>query len=132
AYKGTARFALFWQGLIFVLLFLFADQLSVLFSDDAEVSGWLSLWMVLVPAGFGFQAITFLSASSFNALHQPMRAMRISLFRLFIMYVPLGWLGSELFGLPGMFAALVLANGITALLAYSWMNAYLRRLSGRV
>ncbi|KEA65297.1 Multi antimicrobial extrusion protein [Marinobacterium lacunae] len=132
AYKGAARFALAWQGLIFVLLFLFADQLSMLFSDDAEVSGWLSLWMVLVPAGFGFQAITFLSASSFNALHQPMRAMRISLFRLFIMYVPLGWLGSELFGLPGMFAALVLANSITALLAYSWMNAYLRRLSGRV
>jgi putative MATE family efflux protein len=127
-YLGAVRFALVWQGLIFVLLFLFADPLSGLFTDDPEVSRWLALWMVLVPAGFGFQAITFLSASSFNALHQPMRAMRISLFRLFIMYVPLGWLGSVLFGLDGMFAALVLANGITAFLAYSWMRRYLRRL----
>ncbi|WP_246590059.1 MATE family efflux transporter [Marinobacterium ramblicola] len=132
AYIGAARFALIWQGLIFLALFVFSGTLSTLFSDDAEVSRWLGLWMVLVPAGFGFQAITFLSASSFNALHQPMRAMRISLFRLFIMYVPLGWLGSELFGLPGMFAALVLANGITAFIAYSWMNGYLRRLCARV
>lgn len=128
AYMGAVRFALIWQGIIFVMLFLFSDPLSMLFSDDADVSRWLALWMALVPAGFGFQAITFLSASSFNALHQPMRAMRISLFRLFIMYVPLGWLGSLLFGLPGMFAALVLANGITAFIAYSWMSAYLSRL----
>jgi putative MATE family efflux protein len=128
-YAGAVRFALLWQGLIFVLLFLFADSLAALFTDDPDVTRWLALWMVLVPAGFGFQAITFLSASSFNALHQPMRAMRISLFRLFIMYVPLGWLGSILFGLPGMFAALVIANGLTALLAWRWMRAYLERLS---
>lgn len=89
---------------------------------------WLALWMVMVPAGFGFQAITFLSASSFNALHQPMRAMRISLFRLFVMYIPLSWLGSLMFGLPGMFAGLVVANGITAYLAWSWMRRYLGRL----
>ena len=128
-YAGAVRFALVWQGLIFVLLFLFSAPLSALFTEDPEVTRWLGLWMVLVPAGFGFQAITFLSSSSFNALHQPMRAMRISLFRLFVMYVPLGWLGSLLFGLAGMFAALVIANGVTALLAYSWMRTYLARLN---
>ncbi|WP_432696281.1 MATE family efflux transporter [Marinobacterium sp. YM272] len=128
AYMWAVRFALIWQGLVYLLLFLFADPMAALFTEDADVSRWLALWMVLVPAGFGFQAITFLSASSFNALHQPMRAMRISLFRLFIMYVPLGWLGSLLFGLDGMFAALVIANGITATLAYTWMRRYLSRL----
>ncbi|TCK16433.1 MATE family efflux transporter [Marinobacterium mangrovicola] len=129
AYMGAVRFALIWQGLIYLALFIFANPLAILFTEDPEVSRWLALWMVVVPAGFGFQAITFLSASSFNALHQPMRAMRISLFRLFIMYVPLGWLGSLLFGLEGMFAALVLANGITATLAYTWMRRYLARLA---
>ncbi len=131
AYIGSVRFALAWQALIFLLLFLFSAPLSLLFSDDPEVARWLGLWMLIVPAGFGFQASTFLSASSFNALHQPMRAMRISLLRLFVMYVPLGWLGSLLFGLPGMFAALVLANGITAAIAWLWMNAYLTRLGSR-
>lgn len=128
AYRGAVRFALGWQLLIFALLVLLSGPVSGLFSDDPEVARWLLLWMLIVPAGFGFQAVTFLSASSFNALHQPMRAMRISLFRLFLMYVPLGWLGNTLFGLTGMFSALVLANAITALTARLWVRRYLHRL----
>jgi len=128
AYRGAVRFALAWQLLIFALLVLLSGPISGLFSDDPEVARWLQLWMVIVPAGFGFQAVTFLSASSFNALHQPVRAMRISLFRLFLMYVPLGWLGNLLFGLTGMFVALVIANAITALVAHFWVRRYLRAL----
>jgi len=51
--------------------------------------------------------------------------MRISLFRLFLMYIPLGYLGSRLFGLTGLFAALVIANVITALVARFWVWRYL-------
>lgn len=130
AYRGAISFALGWQLLIFLLLVLVSAPVSQLFADDPEVARWLQLWLLIVPAGFGFQATTFLSASSFNALHQPMRAMRISLFRLFLMYVPLGWLGNHLFGLTGMFCALVVANAITAAVASSWMRRYLRRLAG--
>jgi len=131
AWQGAVRFALVWQLLIFALLVLISGPVSSLFGDDPTVARWLQLWLVIVPAGFGFQAVTFLSASSFNALHQPMRAMRISLFRLFLMYVPLGWLGSTLYGLTGMFVALVLANAMTALVARFWMKRYLRALSAK-
>jgi putative MATE family efflux protein len=122
AYRGATRFALLWQLLVFVLLVVFSGPLSRLFSADPEMARWLRLWILIVPAGFGFQAVTFLSASSFNALHQPLRAMRISLFRLFLMYIHLG---SRLFGLTGLFAALVIANVITALVARFWVWRYL-------
>jgi len=128
AYRGAIRFALVWQLLIFALLVLSSGAIAQLFSADPEVARWLQMWMLIVPAGFGFQAITFLSASSFNALHQPMRAMRISLFRLFLMYVPLGWLGNHFFGLTGMFSALVIANAITAIVASLWVRRYLKTL----
>ncbi|MBA4501325.1 MATE family efflux transporter [Marinobacterium marinum] len=128
AYRGAIRFALLWQLLIFGVLVLASGSIAQLFSDDPAVARWLQTWMLIVPAGFGFQAMTFLSASSFNALHQPMRAMRISLFRLFLMYVPLGWLGNQLFGLTGMFCALVVANAITAVVASSWVKRYLQAL----
>lgn len=131
AYRGAVRFALGWQLLIFGVLVLLSGPLSRLFTDDEQVARWLQLWLLIVPAGFGFQATTFLSASAFNALHQPMRAMRISLFRLFLMYVPLGWLGNHFFGLTGMFMALVCANAITALVASIWMRRYLKTLDYR-
>lgn len=129
AYRGAVRFALVWQLVIFALLVAISGPVSHLFSDDENVAHWLQLWLVIVPAGFGFQATTFLSASSFNALHQPMRAMRISLFRLFILYVPLAWLGNYLYDLKGMFIALVIANALTALMASVWIRGYLNKLS---
>lgn len=129
AYQSAIQFALLWQLLVYLLLALSAGWVAQLFSDDPDVLRWLTLWILIVPLGFGFQATTFLSSSTFNALHQPLRAMRVSLVRLFLLYVPLGWLGNHLFELKGMFIALVCANALTALFAWFWMIRFQRRLA---
>lgn len=129
AYNSSIQFALIWQLLVYLLLALSAGWVAELFTDDQAVMRWLTLWILIVPLGFGFQATTFLSASTFNALHQPLRAMRISLVRLFLLYVPLGWLGNELFELKGMFVALVCANALTALFAWFWSVKFQKRLA---
>ncbi|RRD00240.1 MATE family efflux transporter [Amphritea balenae] len=128
AYRAAVKFALLWQAFIYVLLLMFAGGIGALFSDNDEVVDLISLWVLIVPLGFGFQAVTFLTASSFNALHQPIRAMRISIFRLFILYVPLGCAGNYLDGLQGMFIGFVVANMCTAAIAFWWMRRHLRRL----
>ncbi len=127
-YLGAVRFALGWQLLVYGGLLLGSDFLVSLFTGDDRVRELLGLWLLLVPVGFGCQAVTFLTASAFNALHQPLRAMRISVTRLFIFYVPLGWLGSVFAGLEGMFAGLVLANVLIAVMAFYWMQRHLARL----
>jgi len=129
AYQGMIRFALGWQLMVYLLLLLFAEPLAAFFSDDQRVQSLIELWLLLVPVGFGCQAVTFLTASAFNALHQPLRAMRISVIRLFVLYVPLGWLGSQMAGLEGMFAGLVVANMVVAGVAWYWMQRHLGRLS---
>ncbi|MDO6562912.1 MATE family efflux transporter [Amphritea sp. 1_MG-2023] len=128
AYLFAVKFAIIWQALIYLGLLLFAGGIGALFSDNDEVISLISLWLLIVPLGFGFQAVTFLTASSFNALHQPIRAMRISIFRLFCLYVPLGLLGNYIADLLGMFIGFVIANMCTAAMAYWWMNRYLNRL----
>ncbi len=128
AYQSSIQFALIWQLFVYLVLALSAGWVAQLFTDDPEVQRWLTLWILIVPLGFGFQAAIFLSSSTFNALHQPLRALRISLVRLFLLYVPLGWLGNHLFELKGMFVALVVANALTALFAWFWML----RVQGRL
>ncbi|WP_235263567.1 MATE family efflux transporter [Nitrincola sp. A-D6] len=128
AYALVIRFALAWQVVIYLFLLIFSAPLAALFSDDPEVTRLIRLWILIVPLGFGFQATTFLSASAFNALHQPLLALKVSLIRLFLMYLPLGWLGNQLFGLEGLFSALVLANILTAIIAWSWMRQKLTGL----
>jgi len=128
AYRGALIFALLWQLVIYFILQLGSGFIITTFADSAAVEGPLLLWLLLVPAGFGLQAVTFLSASSFNALHRPMRALSISLVRLFVFYVPLALLGNHWFGLNGMFAAFVLANACTACVAFLSMRQLLTSL----
>ncbi|WP_417226398.1 MATE family efflux transporter [Amphritea sp.] len=128
AYLSAVKFALLWQAIVYLLLLLFAGGIGSLFSDNESVISLIGLWILIVPLGFGFQAVTFLTASSFNALHQPIRAMRISVFRLFCLYVPLGLLGNYLADLQGMFIGFVIANMCTAAMSYWWMQRHLKRL----
>ena len=128
AYGLALKFALLWQLVVYLALLSQGEAIAALFSDQSSVQSWIIIWLGIVPMGFGFQAVTFLTASSFNAMHQPMRAMRISLIRLFVFYVPMAWLGSTFFGLTGMFVALVIANSCTALVAWYLMRQYAQRL----
>ena len=126
AYRMVIGFSLFWQFLVFILLIFVAEDVATLFSGNNTVQSLIVLWIFIVPFGFAFQAITFLTASSFNALHKPFMAMKISLARLFLFTVPFAWLGSQLFGLQGMFIALVVSNLCVAVLAWLSMSAHLR------
>jgi putative MATE family efflux protein len=127
AYLGAVKFALVWQLTVFILLWLNRDGVAHLFADSEAVIEPLMLWISIVPLGFGMQAVIFLSASTFNALHQPMRALRISITRLFIFCIPMAWVANHLFGLQGMFMAFVVANTLSALFAFLWVNKQIKR-----
>ncbi|WP_237748479.1 MATE family efflux transporter [Nitrincola nitratireducens] len=87
AYSSVIRFALCWQLGLYLVFILIADPVSNWFTSDPDVAYWIKIWILIVPVGFGFQATTFLSASTFNALHQPLKALWISLIRLFLLYL---------------------------------------------
>ena len=118
AYYGAIKFALVWQFLVFIILWIFRDFIADLFAASELIKTPLLMWLSIVPLGFGMQAVIFLSASTLNALHQPLRAMRISILRLFVFFIPMAWLANELGGLQAMFMAFVMANSVASLLAY--------------
>lgn len=128
AYRLVTGFSLVWQSAVFLVLLLVADGVASIFSDKSEVQTLIILWIFIVPIGFAFQAVTFLTASSFNALHQPIRAMKLSIARLFLFALPLAWVSSQLFGLKGMFISLVVSNLCVSLLAWWSMTRYLKKL----
>jgi len=45
------------------------------------------------------------SNSSLNVLHRPLHATAIAFIQMFVMFIPLAFLGSELFGIIGIFGA---------------------------
>jgi Na+-driven multidrug efflux pump len=57
-----------------------------------------------------------------------MRALQMSVIRLFIFYVPLAWLGGQLVGVLGVFAGGLLANGFIAVIALTVFKRNLAQL----
>lgn len=118
AYRLATKFIIGWQMLIYALLAVGAVLIAKVFSDDPEVTRTISLFLWIMPLGYGAQGIIILTNSSLNALHRPLSALYLSMARFFVFYVPLAFVGSKLFGLPGFFAGAVCGNMLMA--AISW------------
>jgi putative MATE family efflux protein len=126
AYKMCIKFVLAWQLLMFVIIAILAPYIADVFSSEQNVSEQITLFLLIVPLGYGLQGIIILTNSSFNAMHKPSAAMYLSLIRLFVCYVPIAALGSYLFGLVGLFWGCVVANFIAAAVSYFWFNKQLQ------
>ncbi|MBD3241081.1 MAG: hypothetical protein GF331_10890 [Chitinivibrionales bacterium] len=46
---------------------------------------------------------------------------------LFVLYVPLAWLGGNLLGLTGLFAGAALASFLSGILAFTWFEKRIAR-----
>lgn len=121
AYKQVIKFVMIWQFAVYVLLVATAHYIALAFSkDDPEVLNVIKLFIYTLPLGYGLQGIIILTNSSFNALHKPMQALVLSVIRLFVFYLPFAYLGSEWYGLPGLFIGCLIGNVFTALISYQW------------
>jgi Na+-driven multidrug efflux pump len=127
AYQLCCRFVLLWQALLYLVLAALAYPIAAVFTDNPQVAQLVRWFIWILPLAYGFQGIIILTNSSFNALHLPANAVLLSLFRLFVCYVPLAWLGGILFGVVGVFIGCIMANFVTAAVAYNWYNRVLQR-----
>ncbi|RUO41284.1 MATE family efflux transporter [Pseudidiomarina aestuarii] len=118
AYRLAVQSILLIQLVIYVVLVSLAPYIAAAFTDDPEVARIIRLFIYIMPLGYGLQGIIILTNSSFNALHRPLSALVLSVFRLFVMFVPLSYLGALWFDLNGLFVGGVVANCITAGVAW--------------
>ncbi len=122
AYRLATRFIMVWQLGVYVVLALVATLIAGTFSSDPKVVDTISLFIWIMPVGYGLQGIIILTNSSLNALHRPLSALYLSIARFFVFYVPLAYLGSQQFGLYGFFAGAVCGNFIMAMISWRTFN----------
>ena len=118
SYRLTMKFVLIWQLLIYGMMALSAQLIAAVFTEDPAVSRAIELFIWILPLGYGLQGVIILTNSAFNALHKPMMALYLSIARFFVFYVPMAWVGSQLFGLAGFYAGALLGNILMALLSW--------------
>ena len=129
-------FCLTWGGLVAVLLGTMGSEIAVWFDSDPGVVSSASVYLTLVPISYGALGIVFTASSALNGLGKPMLALGMSLFRLLLLYVPLAYLGSQLFGVFGIFGATCLSNVLVGLWAWfqhsRWSNPFAEVSSNQI
>ena len=106
----------------FGIFLLTAHLIAGIFDNNPDVINTTALYLHIVSISFGFYGIMLISSSSFNAINKPYPAIMIAFLRMFIIYIPLAFIGSRLFGIKGIFLSASLSNFIAGTVAYFWIK----------
>lgn len=110
ALLGSAKFSIISQFVLYVIIALLARPLAGLFSDDEAVIDYVVIFLYLVPFAYGALGMVIVVANALNAYNRPGASLLVNVARLFLLMLPMVWLGKELLGTNGVFAAIAIGN----------------------
>ncbi|MCK4524083.1 MATE family efflux transporter, partial [candidate division WOR-3 bacterium] len=120
--KYSHIFSMIYGLFSFGIFLLTAHLIAGIFDNNPDVINTTALYLHIVSISFGFYGIMLISSSSFNAINKPYPAIMIAFLRMFIIYIPLAFIGSRLFGIKGIFLSASLSNFIAGTVAYFWIK----------
>ena len=120
ALRQSFLFCMGWGLLMAVALGVGARSLSALFNQDPAVLAVATQYLWLVPISYGTAGIIQVASSAFNAMGKPIPSIVMTTARMFVLYIPLAYLGSRVAGPTGIFVAALVSNLVVGLGAYGW------------
>ncbi len=113
----SQKFSMLFNLAIFIFLYITAPFIARLFSQQEQVIEVIVMYLRIVPIGYGMQGIVLIVGGALNALRHPILAASLNLSQMLIIYVPLALLLSSIFGLPAIFASLVISYIVVGIIS---------------
>ncbi len=110
---------------------LSAVPVSRLFSDDPAVLEVLVTYLRLMPLCYAAVSVAVMCYNALMGLDRPHVAMWLTLIRNLCVYVPLAWLGSRIYGVPGLIVGVLVGAYLSAVVAW-WLYRHFQRIAGAV
>ena len=114
----SKRFALLWGAFMMIFLWLLARPVAGVFSSRPDVIETTVLYLRIVPIGYGAFGILIIIAITLIVLHKPFFAAGLMVLQMIILYIPLAFWWSAVFGIAGIFAALAVAFIISGVVSH--------------
>ena len=118
AAKLCIYFTLIYVSVSAVGFGIFASELASLFTRDPQSTQFIVDYYRYIPLTLIDYGVLIIVCACFNAIGTPIPSLWLTSIRMLGLYVPLSWLGSSLFGITGVIAAIATANIAAGLLAY--------------
>jgi len=120
ALQYSYRFCLGWALFVAVILGSEGQTIATLFNPSLKVVDVAANYFSLVPISYGAVGIILVTCSAFNAMGKPLLALSLSILQLFILYIPVAYVGNYVVGLTGIFTAAIVSNILVGFVAYYW------------
>ncbi|RYV04238.1 MATE family efflux transporter [Shewanella sp. OPT22] len=118
AVKLAIKFIFIFQTLLYIPLYFLAEPIAEVFSSDPLVLKWLSFYVMVLPLAYGPLGIVIIFANVLNAYHRPKSSLVINLSRLFLLMLPMAYLGAVIYGVHGLLMALPITNILMGLACF--------------
>lgn len=123
------KFIIILQLVIYAALMIFSGAIAALFSAEIVVQETIVLFLVIVPISYGLSGVVILINVSMNVLGKPKIALYINLLRLTVLYFPLAYFGSQVYGIKGLFVGVAIGNCLAFCLAIILLKRVLREVN---
>jgi putative MATE family efflux protein len=104
------------------------EPLIALFRPEAATLPSANHYVGILSLGFGFAGISIVSSGAFQGLGRGLPFLFLNTLRLVFLALPAGWLLSRTQGEYGLHYAPIIASGITAVVAATWILSTVSRL----
>lgn len=118
--KIAVRFIILLQLMVAAFWWILRPWMVSALTQDTSTALYLSSYIIWVPASYSALGVCILMVSVCNALGMPMRAVTISVVRLFLCYLPALALGAYLADMEGIYYGVLVGNVFAGLSAW-WM-----------
>jgi Na+-driven multidrug efflux pump len=116
--KYSNRFAVLWGIGTYVFLAVTAYNIAGIFNKDPVVIKTVAVYLRLAALGYTFYGVMSITVSVLNVLRKPLHAAAINTVQMFILYIPLAFVGSYLLGLKGVFISIAISYTLSGIIAY--------------
>ena len=114
------KYSMAWGAIVAIILFMFREPIAAMFDDNPEVISVTAVYLMLVPVSYGCWGVLMMSSAIFNSLGKPISSTVMSIVRMFVIYVPLAFIGKWLLGMNGIFLAAAASNLVMGVIAFTW------------
>lgn len=120
-------FCLSYGLVVTVILVLLGGAISGLFRDDPAVVAVATEFFYIVPVTIGIMSVSMIAGSTFVAYGEPVPSFVLSMFRMFVVLLPLCYLLNWLMGYLGIFIAIAITNGTVGFISFFWLRSVTNR-----
>lgn len=127
ALRLAIRASLVWGALMVLVLAPAARLIGGGFADEPAVIEAAVHYLWVVPLSYGTLGVAMQVNTAFNAAGLPLRSAVLIIIRLFVLALPLAYLGGRLYGVWGIFGGLTIGNLLAGGVAYGFVFRFLRQ-----